>query len=255
MNNEQNNNTGVTPVTNNNQVQTPVTSNTNNQPVMVEANNGQSSVVSPEMVNSSVDNNTVVDDKNLKKIDNEYVPPSKGKTFLLIFFFIFLIGFVFCLPYIESFVTKYKAGEFGAKEEKITTGRLTCELTSNSTNLTYEHMWTFSFSDNKLENLRYVSTTMGDADEDEEIINNAYDKCNTLHEEAMNIQGFTAECESTTGKLIEKQSFEYASIYMEELDAAFVESGGILPTYTGGQDMDDIEKKMNASGATCKREK
>ena len=53
---------------------------------------------------------------------------------------------------------------------------------------------------------------------------------------------------------MEKQSFVYADLDEEKLTAAYTEAGGTYPQYQNGQDMDSIEKNMNASGYSCERQ-
>ena len=272
MNNgENNNNNNITPPTidpvNNNQ---PV-NNPENPVVGQEQNTIQTPVVQPRVVDGSVqdqiNNTTVVDqtpkpqevkeskEERLKRIENEYKPISKAKAVLLVMFFVLLIAFVIFLPEITTFVNKYRAGELNQQDEKIREGRLICELTSNSTNLTYEHKWTFGFSDNKLIDLYYTTTTLGDVSKDGEVLDGLSNRCNILSAEAKKIAGVTVTCDYTDGKLIEKQNFTYSELDQELLDAAFSEAGGNSPTYIDKQDMDGIEKDMKASGATCKRER
>ena len=265
-NNENNNNVNVTPTnnptpvnTNNNEVPTEMAQTVQPNPVVNPTVNVEPRVLDgsiPEQTNNVQPNiqQKETKEERLKRIENNYKPPSKAKTFLLIMFFILLIVFVLFLPDIATLVNKYKSGELTDTDEKIVDGQLVCELTSNSTNLTYNHKWTFEFTDNKLESLTYVTSTLGDISEDEKTLDDIYNKCNKLKEAADSINGLTVNCDSANGKVSEKQIFNYANIDTERLTAAYAEAGGNRPTYEYLQDMDDLEKDMNASGAKCKRQ-
>ena len=199
------------------------------------------------------DPNKVVNE-DLKKVEINYTPPSKGKMVSLILFFIFLIAFIIFLPQITTMVNELKAGGQEAKEVKITTGRLICTYKTNTTNLDKEYKLTFGFTDNKLEKLEYNSTTKGDPTSDEETLDNLADKCKLLKQFTSSIEGVNVTCDYSEGKLFEKQSFVYADLDEEKLTAAYTEAGGTSPQYVNGQDMDYIEKNMNASGYSCERQ-
>lgn len=200
------------------------------------------------------DPNGVINE-NLKKVEINYTPPSKGKTFALILFFIFMIAFIIFLPDITTMVNKFKSGEQGTTYEEITTGKLTCTLNSNTTNLDKNYKLVFSFTDNKLERLNYTITTKGDPSLDASTLDGMAESCKSLKSLTSNVDGMSVDCDYSEGKLVETQTFQYASLDVEELDAAYAESGGNHPQYTNGQDMDVIEKNMNASGYSCNRER
>ena len=192
--------------------------------------------------------------ENLKKVEVNYTPPSKGKTTALVLFFIFLIAFVIFLPDITSFINKYKAGTLEETNEKITTGRLVCTLESNTANLDKNYKLVFEFTDNQLNKLSYTLTTKGDPTADAKTLDSLDERCENLKSATADIEGLTVSCNYSTGKLEERQSFDYASLEVDKLDAAYAEAGGNHPQYTDKQDMDVVEKNMNASGYTCNRE-
>lgn len=213
-----------------------------------------SSTSSPQ--NPSMMGNTdpgAVVNENLKKVDINYTPPSKFKVFSMIVFFILLVVFVLFLPEITSYVNKIKSGEMNQANEKITTGMMKCTLSSHTTNLDKDYEVTFSFKDNQLESTKFLITTRGDITEDETELNKLNDVCTKLSENVKDINGVSISCDYTTGQLIEKQNFQLKELNDEELDAAFVEAGGNNPGYSYGQDMDNVEKQMNASKYTCER--
>lgn len=230
------------------------------EPVEVVENNGP--VIEDRTVNPGVignisgvkeDPNTVVNE-NLKKVEVNYTPPSKGKTVSLILFFIFLIAFVIFLPEITTMINKLRSGEQDNENVKITTGRLVCTNSTNTTNLDKDYKLTFGFTDNKLNKLDYLSTTKGDPTLDAETLDEMAERCKLLKQFTASIEGVNVTCDYSEGKLVEKQSFVYAELDEEKLTSAYTEAGGTNPQYTNGQDMDTIEKNMNASGYSCERQ-
>lgn len=216
--------------------------------------------VEPTMINNNVmptqdDPNAIVNE-NLKKVEINYTPPSKAKVVLLVLFFIFLVGFIIFLPEISSLVRRMTTGDTGeGVEENITTGKLICSLDTNTAKLDKSYYLTFRYTDNKLEKTDFVITTKGDITLDEETLNELNNTCNQLKENVSDITGVSIQCSYSDGKLVETQVFELKDLDSEKLDAAFTEAGGNNPEYQYGQDIDRIERGMNASGYTCKRER
>lgn len=193
--------------------------------------------------------------ENLKKVEIEYTPPSKGRTVFTIMMFVFIIGFVIFLPDITSLINDYKANKYAVKEEVITTGKLECTLNSNTTNLDMNYSRVFKYSDSKLDSADYTITTRGDVTLDEATLNDMAAKCKILEEYTDGVNGVDVSCSYTDGKLVEKQSYVFSGLNMEELDAAFAESGGTYPDFKAGQSIESIEKTMNAAGYSCIRKK
>ena len=207
--------------------------------------------IGPVNTNTTDPNGLV--NENLKKVEVNYTPPSKGKTVALILFFIFLLAFIIFLPEISTFMSKMQAGNQEEGPQKITTGKLTCNYSTNTANLDKDYRLVFMFTDNKLEKLDYSTTTKGDPSLDAETMDDLADKCKLLKEFTNSVAGISVSCDYSEGKLIERQSFDYASLDTDGLDSAYAEAGGTNPQYVSGQDMDGIEKNMNASGYTCER--
>ena len=203
-------------------------------------------------VKEEVPNQMVNED--LKKVEVNYTPPSKAKMVSLILFFIFLIAFIIFLPDITTMVNKLKEGEQEAENTKITTGRLVCTYSTNTTNLDKDYKLTFAFTDNKLDRLDFNLTTKGDPTLDATTLDQLADECKLLKQFTASVEGVNITCDYAEGKLTEKQSFVYADLDAEALSSAYSEAGGTSPQYVAGQDMDVIEKNMNASGYSCERQ-
>lgn len=193
--------------------------------------------------------------RKARKNEEVYVPKeiSKGKYVTMIVFFIFMFAFIMFLPDISTFVSLKKAEEEQKKAPVITTGSLTCTLsrTSEAFNLNYTAV--FEFTDSKLDKLIYTSATKGDAVVDEIPLANLLTKCETLQEEVYGNDGVRIECSQSGGMVVETQTLNYNTLNVEKVTSAYIEAGGVYPEFKKGQDIDGIEKNMNASGYTCER--
>lgn len=239
-------------------VSTPVVPPVNPEPIVpntpaVPTINQTTPQVNIPDVNGT-DSNAMINE-NLKKVEINYTPPSKGKVVLLVLFFIALLGFIIFLPEISSFTSKITSGNVEPKEEIITTGKLKCSLSTNTTNLDKDYYLVFRFTDSKLEKTEFTITTKGDVTLDEETLNKLASNCKQLKENVKDMTGVVIQCNYTEGKLEEIQSFDLNVVDNKKLDAAFTEAGGNNPEYQYGQDIDTIERNMNASGYSCKRER
>jgi len=215
----------------------------------------------PESNGGITSNITTPDDPNgminekLKKVEIDYKPPSKYQTFLLIVFFIFIIGFAFFLPEISSYINLYKSGKLNEVNEEITTGKLTCTLKTSTANLDMDYVRIFYFDAKALTKAEFTLTTRGDPSQDEQTLNELNSKCEKLKEHAKGINGLDVKCNYSDGKLIEEQLYRYSSINPEDLSAAFAEAGGSVPEFTDGEDIDKIEHNLNSAGYSCFKEK
>lgn len=192
-----------------------------------------------------------------KARENEevYVPKeiSKGKYAAMIVFFIFMFAFIMFLPDISTFVSLKKAEEEQKNAPVITTGSLTCTLSRTSEAFNLDYTAVFEFTDSKLDKLIYTSATKGDAVVDEIPLANLLAKCETLQEEVYGNDGVRIECSQSGGMVVETQTLNYNTLDVEKVTSAYIEAGGVYPEFKKGQDIDGIEKNMNASGYTCER--
>ena len=159
------------------------------------------------------------------------------------------------LPEIHTYVEEWKANRNKVVDTKIVDGKLVCSLEKNTETLDLTYDVTFSFTENKLQRLVYSISTRGDINLDEQTLDEENTKCVTLKNETEKIKGVTVSCNYTEGLLKARQDFEYSEINVEEVDAAYSEAGGIYPEYKLNDDMDVIEKNMNASGYSCERQR
>ena len=183
----------------------------------------------------------------------EPVPVSKGKYMLMIVFFIFMFALVYFLPNITNFVSIKKAEKEQKDAPIITTGLLTCKLDKSTDRFNINYTAQFNFSDSKLDKLTYVTSTRGDAVLDSDSLDDLMNKCRLLRDQVNSLDGIKVNCSQSDSVVVETQSFTYASINEDTVTSAYIEAGGVYPEFKNEQNIDTIEKNMNASGYTCER--
>ena len=78
-------------------------------------------------------------------------------------------------------------------------------------------------------------------------------KCRLLQDQVNSLDGIKVNCSQSDSVVVETQSFTYASINEDTVTSAYIEAGGVYPEFKNEQNIDTIEKNMNASGYTCER--
>lgn len=174
------------------------------------------------------------------------------QTFFLIVLFGGLFLFIFFIDDISSYIETQKYLKEQVVEE-ITTGTLKCTYENSTDNMDYTYEVKFGFRDSKLKRLDYVKEVRGDANLDEAALTALSTECLLVKEYASSLSGIDITCSLENGLLREKQVFNYDAVDREAAMSAFVEAGGIYPEYKRDQDIDGIEKNMNASGYNCER--
>lgn len=183
----------------------------------------------------------------------EPVPVSKGKYILMIVFFIFMFALVYFLPDITNFVSIKKAEKEQREAPVITTGLLTCKLDRSTDRFNISYTAQFNFSDSKLNKLTYVISTKGDAVLDSDYLDDLMNKCGLLQDQVNSLDGVKVNCNQSDNTVVETQNFTYASVNEDMVTSAYIEAGGVYPEFKNEQNIDTIEKNMNASGYTCER--
>ena len=183
----------------------------------------------------------------------EPIPVSKGKYMLMIVFFIFMFALVYFLPNITNFVSIKKAEKEQKDAPIITTGLLSCKLDKSTDRFNINYTAQFNFSDSKLDKLTYVTSTRGDAVLDSDSLDDLMNKCRLLQDQVNSLDGIKVNCSQSDSVVVETQRCTYASINEDTVTSAYIEAGGIYPEFKNEQNIDTIEKNMNASGYTCER--
>lgn len=214
--------------------------------------------VSGEPIDNKVASNVSVADKKFKDMTREekdnyvYKSPSKVKYIFMIFFFICLVAVIVFLPEISEFVAIKKA-EFNNEVVDTSRGILVCKLSKASGNFTVVYNGKFEYSENQLNKLTYEITTRGDAKLDNDALNKVYNDCEKLSDVVRGINGVALSCDFKNNSVVQNQVFNYEEYDEDEVTAAFTEAGGILPEFSYKEDINKVERYMNANGYTCTR--
>lgn len=196
--------------------------------------------------------NNSSNDKNSDGNNNVNNKIGCGQNIFLFLLFGGLFLFILNLDTIRNFVETRKYLKTQNPTE-ITTGTLKCKLTESTSNMDYDYSADFDFRDKQLKRLSYTLEIRGDMSLDEEALNLLYNDCLRIKQYASNLSGISITCDLEGGLLRQKQIFTYDSVNRDEALSAFVEAGGIYPEYRKDQNIDEIEKSMNASRYNCER--
>ena len=201
----------------------------------------------------NLDNKAISREEKFKKAQENYKPPGKFKTFILLVFFALLIAFIIFLPEIQAFVAEYKSGN--QTVEEITTGKLVCTIDSNTVNLDKSVERIFSFTDKKLESAKFTTTIRGDITKDADALDELANQCNLIKQGVAGIDGITVGCEYEEGKIVEREHFDYKTFDIEKVRSAYTEAGGDVVEFEYGYDIDKVMTSMRQGGFTCNKEK
>ena len=191
----------------------------------------------------------------LQKALDDYKPPSKFQTNFTIFMFIIIILFALFLPEISNYITFVLGGGNQPLPQDPVTGVLNCKLETVTSNLDKTFTRKFTYEENKLKKVELETTTRGDITLDEEILDNLYNKCETI----MNsVESATAsvsiKCNYKEGLLVEKEIFNLQSFDPKTIESAYAEAGRTILEFDYDADIDVIMKSMRQAGFTCSKE-
>ena len=178
---------------------------------------------------------------------------SNLKYYMTFIFLTLLIWMVAFLPDISSFVSDYFASRKQTTIPQITTGVLTCTMSTSDDKYDYYYTAEFSFEDSKMYRFNFKSTTKGDQKLDALELSNMKSSCDLLKQQTINLDGVDVSCSLSNGVYENIQEFNYQKLKADEVTTAYLEAGGTYPNYKYGQDIDEIEKLMKASNYTCER--
>lgn len=243
-NNIPNNNLGV----NNNQVINNSVNNNKvpvnpdiNIPIVNRINNNQNAnqvpptpKVVPEPVNEAPVNITPVENSG----------GGKGKTFLLIVFFILLGAFIMFLPEISEFLQN---GKINSNNNEVQNGNLICTMDKKDDATVIEYEYTYSFTKKELMSAVFDTTL---SSEDNGIIAEDYNSCKEIETVAKDLKGVEMMCTTSDNISTRVQSNDY-SILDNSLLTKFTEAGGIYPEFKYKDDIYNIKSKMIKSGYDC----
>ena len=234
-------------VTNPAPVSKPVASNS-------QVTSQQTVSVAPKVAQNPQAQNTEAG-KAAKAATNVKAPKKESnfKYYMTAFLFIALILMVIFLPDISSFVSNYFAEKKAQEVPALTTGTLTCTLNTSDDRYDYYYQADFNFRDSQLYRLTYNTTIKGDQNLDAVELAEMEASCNLLKSQTANLDGINVSCSLSNGVVENEQVLSYENIDVELLTTAYLEAGGTYPNYRYQQNIDEIEKDMNASNYTCER--
>ena len=240
---------------------TPTPSKTNVTPAVVTPNVttiASKSATSPSATTFTTTNTSTekVSDTGKEVSDSDKKSGKKTsnlKMYLSFIFLALLILMIVFLPEINTFVHDF----FNKKEAKntpsITSGHLICTLETNDSNFNYEYETDFSFKDSKLYKLTLTTKTVGDLNLDATDLSGLNASCQLLQFQTSKFEGVEVMCDLEGNTFTNTQTLDYEILNRDEVTTAYLEAGGIYPDYKYEENIDDIEKDMNAQNYSCAR--
>ena len=178
---------------------------------------------------------------------------SNLKMYLTFIFLALLILMIVFLPEINTFVHDFFNKKEAENTPSITSGHLICTLETNDSNFNYEYETDFSFKDSKLYKLTLTTKTVGDLNLDATDLSGLNASCQLLQFQTSKFEGVEVMCDLEGNTFTNTQTLDYEILNRDEVTTAYLEAGGIYPDYKYEENIDDIEKDMNAQNYSCAR--
>ena len=249
----------VTATANNSVASTPST--TNVIPAVATSNvtaTASKSATSPSATTSTTTNTSTekVSDTGKEVSDGDKKSGKKTsnlKMYLSFIFLALLILMIVFLPEINTFVHDFFNKKEAENTPSITSGHLICTLETNDSNFNYEYETDFSFKDSKLYKLTLTTKTVGDLNLDATDLSGLNASCQLLQFQTSKFDGVEVMCDLEGNTFTNTQTLDYEILNRDEVTTAYLEAGGIYPDYKYEENIDDIEKDMNAQNYSCAR--
>ena len=240
---------------------TPTPSTTNVTPAVVTPNVttiASKSATSPSATTSTTTNTSTekVSDTGKKVSGSDKKSGKKTsnlKMYLTFIFLALLILMIVFLPEINTFVHDFFNKKEAENTPSITSGHLICTLETNDSNFNYEYETDFSFKDSKLYKLTLTTKTVGDLNLDATDLSGLNASCQLLQFQTSKFDGVEVMCDLAGNTFTNTQTLDYEVLNRDEVTTAYLEAGGIYPDYKYEENIDDIEKDMNAQNYSCAR--
>ena len=240
---------------------TPTPSKTNVTPAVVTPNVttiASKSETSPSATTFTTTNTSTekVSDTGKEVSDSDKKSGKKTsnlKMYLSFIFLALLILMIVFLPEINTFVHDFFNKKEAENTPSITSGHLICTLETNDSNFNYEYETDFSFKDSKLYKLTLTTKTVGDLNLDATDLSGLNASCQLLQFQTSKFDGVEVICDLAGNTFTNTQTLDYEVLNRDEVTTAYLEAGGIYPDYKYEENIDDIEKDMNAQNYSCAR--
>ena len=164
-----------------------------------------------------------------------------------------LLVFILYIDQVKLYIDEWRKGGGGEEVQEITSGTLKCSSERQTSNMDYTYSANFEFRNKLLKTFTYNIEIRGDQELDAVALSALETECRLVEQYAGNLSGIDVSCSLESGLFRQKQIFTYDSIQREQAITAFVEAGGKYPEYKKDQNIDEIEKSMNAANYTCER--
>ena len=187
-----------------------------------------------------------------KRAKEERKANSNFKYYMTFIFFVGLILMVIFLPNISAFFSDILKGN-QEQNTVITTGTLTCTRNTNDDKYDYYYQADFNFSDSKLNLLTFTTTIKGDRTLDAAELTEMKQSCELLASQVENMDGISIACDLREGVYKNEQILNYQKLDSSLVTTAYLEAGGTYPNYKYHQNINTIEKEMNAANYKCER--
>ena len=186
-----------------------------------------------------------------KNTDNKNDGPTTFKRVMAGLLFISLMAMIYFLPEITNYVNELKDK---SNSQEITSGVLSCKNSKTSEKLDIDIEALFYFTNKELTKLSYTTIHTGDKTDDADELNNLYNDCLALKDEAGKLDGVTISCSLNNGVNSSKQILDYEKLDLKDVTSAYTEAGGNYPAeFKKSESIDTIESEMTNNNYTCSK--
>ena len=195
----------------------------------------------------------ILENTKMQKVEIEYTPPSGFKKFVMVFMFAALLGSIIFMPEINKYLEKLKESKTPAvDEEQIMNGTLSCSFQTNNDTFDLIYSGIFNFSNRELTSLTYTLTTKGDRVLDSTSLQLLYDSCKSLSTDLEDKSyGVKVSCDLSGGTVRVDESIDYSEFKEDEASKLFKQYDIELADFEAKQNIGDIEKELKSSNYIC----
>lgn len=217
-------------------------------------------IIAPTVENvepvTSNDNNNIMENKRMEKVEIEYVPPTKFKTAMMVLMFLIVLAAIIFMPDITKYVELLKnPPEPEVNNEVIQNGSMSCGLETSDEKYNYIYSGDFSFENRQLKNLTYSLTTKGDRVLDSTELTLMYNNCKALSTELTNKPiGVMVNCDLYDGTLKVDESIDYSQFVLKDAEELFNKYAIKLADFEADENIGDIENELKKSNYICTME-
>lgn len=198
-------------------------------------------------------NDGILENAKMEKVEINYTPPSKFKMFVMFFMIAAILASIIFMPEINKLVDKLKEEkEPEVKEEEIMNGTLSCSYQTNNDKFDLLYSGIFNFSNRQLQSLTYTYTTKGDQIQDSTALQTLFANCKALDTDLQTKSyGVKVSCDITGGTVKIDETIDYSSYNSTEAEKLFKNYDIELADFEADQNIGDIENELKHSNYIC----